>query len=65
VTAREALERGEIRRLPFDLLPPTELFAARRRTDDETGGANTVIDIVAEVVEQRPAATAHRRDEED
>ena len=53
VAAREALERGEIRRFRFDVLPPTELFAARRETDDESGGANTVIETVAEIVDER------------
>jgi len=63
VAAREALERGEIRRFPFDILPPTELFAARRRTDDETGGANAVIDAVADVLDERADAIGELRGE--
>lgn len=55
VTAEAELERGGLRRFPYDVLPPTELFAARRKTDDEAGAANEVIRVVREVVEERAA----------
>ena len=62
VAARDDVERGVLRRFPFDVLPPTELFAARRETDDETGGASRVIDVVRDVVEERKATTERLRD---
>lgn len=46
ITAREALQAGEIRRFPYDVIPPTHLYAARRQTDDETGRAALVIEAI-------------------
>jgi DNA-binding transcriptional LysR family regulator len=62
MAAREALERGEIRRFRFDLLPPTELFAARRQTDDDAGGASEIIDTVGELVSQNRDVVETLRD---
>lgn len=63
MAAREALERGEIRRFRFDLLPPTELFAARRQTDDAAGGASEIIDTVEQLVsENRDVVERLRRE---
>ena len=65
VAAREDLERGIVRRLPFDVLPPTELFAARRETDDEAGGAGEIIETVGGVVDELAETTERIRREYD
>jgi DNA-binding transcriptional LysR family regulator len=52
VAAKEWLEEGELRRFPFDLLPATQLYAARRETDDADGAAGTVIEAVRGIVER-------------
>ncbi len=63
IAAREAVHRGEIRRFSFDLLPPTELFAARRQSDDASGDTRAIIDTVTEVVDENAESTARLRSE--
>ncbi len=58
VVALEALNNGELRRLPFDLLDPIPLFGALRRRDPPGSSGRVVLDAVrryaAEVAEQIP-----------
>jgi len=52
VAARGPLEREELRRFPFEVLPPTDLYAAWRTTDDEEGTAAVVVEAVRDVIDE-------------
>jgi DNA-binding transcriptional LysR family regulator len=52
VVAKRSYEAGLLRRLPFDLIRPIEMYAARRERDAEGTSAAAIIDAVRTVVNE-------------
>ena len=42
----EYLSNGRLRRLPFDMIEPIEVYAARRKSDGSTSAAFAVVEAV-------------------
>lgn len=53
VVSNAHIEAGHMRRFPFDLIPPIELYAARREADGDGSSAASIIAAVRGVVAER------------
>lgn len=63
ITARDCVERGELRRLGLDVVPAAQLFAVRRNTEDGEHRARGVINAVKRRVERQEAELKAFRDQ--
>lgn len=63
VTARRYVEAGELKRLGFGVVPPAQLFAARRESQEAEQRARRVVDAVGERVNQVERELAEFRQE--
>ena len=51
--AQPEIKRGDLARLPIDLIPDTPFFACHRRTTGRRGFAEPVVDAVLEILQKR------------